>query len=468
MHKKLKIIAVIITILALSCVLFACDEANATETVYVSAYDIAVKNGFVGTEEEWLASLKGRDGANGVDGVDGEDGKDLVTIEEVYAAAVDNGYTGTFLDFLEDYLHANVSADSTYAVSKAIRSAVTVISDFTRTVKQMNMFTGQITETVQSYTAGGAGVIYKLDSSGNAVIITNFHVVYDANSNQPNCISDSINVYLYGSQYADNKISATFVGGSAYYDIAVLRVSDSEFLKNSDATAVEIADGDSVVGQTAIAIGFPAGEGMSVTSGIVSVDSEKISVKVDGVNSYPLRVMRVDTAINSGNSGGGLFDSYGRLIGIVNAKYSSTTIENIGYAIPQSIAIGVAENVLKNCTDASKISVYKCLMGVTTTIDSSKAVFDEATGKTSIKEKIVVDSVTTGSKADGVFQAGDILLRASLNGKTVVVDRSYVLSDLLLWAQPGDTVTVCFERDGAEISADITFTADDVKTYFVA
>lgn len=465
-NYALKIIISVVLVTVLCVALAACDDTGNTH--YVTAYDIAVKNGFVGTEQEWLDSLKGTDGKNGLNGRDGEDADGVSYVNDLYAAAVENGYSGTFLEFLNEYLTVNVSKDNVYAVSKAIRSAVTIVSNFTKTELAYNYGNGKVNTKETTYSAGGAGVIYETDSDGNAYIITNFHVVYDADSNQSDHISDDINVYLYGGETESGKIAATFVGGSAYYDIAVLRVDESETLKNSCATAVSVSQTDITVGQTAMAIGFPEGEGMSVTSGIVSVDSERISVKVDGSNAYQLRVLRIDTAVNSGNSGGGLFDSDGNLIGIVNAKTSSYSTENISYAIPKEIAIGVTKNVIANCTDSSKRSVYKCLLGITAKTSDSKAVYDETTGLTRIKETITVDSVEESGLAYGSLLSGDILLTATFNGKTVDIDRSFTLSDMLLEAKVGDSVTISFSRGGEEKSVTLTFTENDVTEYFVA
>lgn len=469
-NYALKIIISVVLVAVLCTALVACDN---TETQYVTAYDIAVKNGFVGTEQEWLDSLKGTDGTDGVDGKNGLNGKDgedadgVTYIKDLYAAAQENGYTGTFLDFLEDYLTVNVSKDNVYAVSKAIKSAVTIVSKFTKTERYYS-FGGKVETKETSYSAGGAGVIYKMDTDGNAYVITNFHVVYDSDSNQTDHISEDIGLYLYGGETESGKIEASFVGGSAYYDIAVLRVTESEVLKNSCATAVSVSENAITVGQTAMAIGFPEGEGMSVTSGIVSVDSERISVKVDGDNAYQLRVLRIDTAVNSGNSGGGLFDSDGNLIGIVNAKTSSSSTENISYAIPKEIAIGVAKNVIANCTDSNKRSVYKCLIGITAKTSESKAVYDEETGLTRIRETVTVDSVEENGLAYGKLESGDILLTATFNEKTVDIDRSFTLSDMLLEAKVGDSVTISFSRNGEEKTVTLTFTENDVTEYFVA
>lgn len=228
-NYALKIIISVVLVAVLCTALIACDDTDNTQ--YVTAYDIAVKNGFVGTEQEWLESLKGTDGKNGLNGRDGEDADGVSYVNDLYAAAVENGYTGTFLEFLNEYLTVNVSKDNVYAVSKAIRSAVTIVSNFTKNELSYNYGNGKVNTKETTYSAGGAGVIYEMDSDGNAYIITNFHVVYDADSNQTDHISEDIGVYLYGGETADGKINATFVGGSAYYDIAVLRVDGSETLK---------------------------------------------------------------------------------------------------------------------------------------------------------------------------------------------------------------------------------------------
>lgn len=466
--KKITILTAVILVIACIFCLVACDNGNdaidATgsdsqqnvDTVVtptaVTAYEIAVKHGFVGTEEDWLNSLKG------------EAAEVAFSIQDLYDAAVSAGFSGDFLDFVNEYFSADATVDGTYAVSKAILSAVTVKCSFT--ISQYNPWTRRYEESTA--TSGGAGVIYKLDKvNGDAYIITNFHVVYEASSTTSDHLSDNVTVFLYGSEYTDMSIPATVVGGSAYYDIAVLKVTGSSVLRNSDAKAAEINEEDVTVGQTATAIGFPAGEGMSVTSGIVSVDSEKINVAVDGTNSYPLRVMRVDAAINSGNSGGGLFDADGKLIGIVNAKYNSTSIENIGYGIPVYIATSVADNVIAYCNGTTKVAVYKCSVGVTTAADYSKMVYDPSTGKTSIVENVKVVSTTDDGLVKGILQEGDLLVSATLNGVTKTINRNHVLGELLLNARVGDTLTITFQRDGVEQSAEIVLTVDSFSELYV-
>ena len=105
------------------------------------------------------------------------------------------------------------------------------------------------------------------------------------------------------------------MGGTITYDIAVLRAKTSDVLaRNEDAQPVKLAD-EYHVGETAIAIGNPEGDGLSVTQGVISTESEYITLSIDDTpRSY--RSIRIDTALYSGNSGGGLFNKSGELIRI--------------------------------------------------------------------------------------------------------------------------------------------------------
>lgn len=214
-------------------------------------------------------------GANGADGVSGSAGTVVINSEK-----------------------SNISAAS----AKGLSNAVSITCKFKATVQAGGWRPGSSNTSSKEYSASGSGVIYKIDKAlGDAFIITNYHVVYDASSNSNNGISEDIKVYIYGSEIEENAIEATYVGGSLYYDIAVLRIEDSEILKNSSVRAVEISDSDNVtVGDNAIAIGNAQGYGISASFGIVSVDSEYITMTAaDGKTSVSFRVMRIDTAVNS-------------------------------------------------------------------------------------------------------------------------------------------------------------------------
>ncbi|MBQ8287943.1 MAG: trypsin-like peptidase domain-containing protein [Clostridia bacterium] len=406
-----------------------------------SAYDIAVRHGFEGTEEEWLESLKGSDGTDGKDGSDGKDGTD--------GADGEDGKDGS---------GSTVAIpDSDRAYNLALLSAVSIYCDFTVS----GGWLGQ-TETA---TSAGAGVIYQLDKdSGDAYIITNYHVVYHADARKQ--ISDDITVYLYGMEYTDYAIEATYVGGAMNYDIAVLKVKGSEILKHSEARAISVADSnDIVVGGSAVAIGNPEAGGISVTRGIISVDSEELTMTgADDRTQVTFRTIRIDAAVNEGNSGGGLFNSAGQLIGIVNAKIIADGIEGIAYAIPSNIAIGVAQNIIDNSSRLGYTDgVWRCLMGISVASTDSRRVVDEEQGIVNIVEDVVVSEIVSGGLADGVLEEDDLLKRVTIGDCSFEITRTFVIVDAMLTARVGDTVTLLIERGGEEMEVSIQITEDCIS-----
>ena len=351
------------------------------------------------------------------------------------------------------------------ASAKGLRSAVSIVCKFQTTVQIGGW---RPTTTTQEYSSAGSGVIYRMDkTAGDAFIITNYHVVYDASSNTKNGISDDISIYLYGSEIEDKAIKATYVGGSLYYDIAVLRIEDSDIIKSSAACETDIANSDDVViGESAIAIGNPQGYGISASLGVVSVDSEYITMTAaDGKTAVSFRVIRVDAAVNSGNSGGGLYDDKGNLIGIVNAKIVDDGVENIGYAIPSSVAVSIAENIIDYCYGTDIERVQRALLGITVSASDSKAVYDVNTGLISIEETVSIYEITSGSLADGVLRSGDVLVSATINGNTTHITRQYHIIDMMLDVRVGDVVTLNILRDGKEQSVSITITNDCLTAY---
>ena len=274
-----------------------------------SAYEIAVRNGFEGTETEWLESLKGETGATGSagkDGTDGTDGKDGYTLDDLMANYLENNPGAT-----EDDFYASLGLDVTPSITSVVQSA-------------LKSSVGIICTNVRS-TSAGAGIIYKLDGN-TAYIITNYHVIYDSYSSG---YSKNIEVYLYNLVLEEQMVDATVVGASKNNDIAVLKATSDLFLEDT-VQEVTVNTTEPVAGQATFAVGTPSLYTFSVTSGIVSVESEYITTAY----SSNVRVYRTDTALNSGNSGGGMFNEYGELMGISDAKSSDTTDDNVCYAIP--------------------------------------------------------------------------------------------------------------------------------------
>lgn len=325
------------------------------------------------------------------------------------------------------------SSTNMIAASKALLSSVSIITS----------------------TSAGSGVIYKLDKEkGDAYIITNYHVVYDNN----NSINSEINAYLYGMEASEYAIKATYVGGSMNYDIAVLKVTGSTILMQSNAAAVKVANSNDVaILDTAIAVGNPEGNGISATVGCINVDSENISVGFQVYNRVQyvnLRVMRTDAAVNSGNSGGGLFNDRGELIGIVNAKDADSSTDNIGYAIPSNVAKAIAENILYYCDGATKLNVYRCMLGVEVGIKALYTEYDTETGKIYKKETVMLTKVEPSGAVNGILKAGDVINSITIDGVKHEVSRTYHIIDSMLYARVGSSVVINVTRDGA--ATDIT------------
>ena len=354
------------------------------------------------------------------------------------------------------------------AASKAMLSSVSVIAAFDEYQYSYNGSYMGTKDTAQA----GSGVIYKLDKArGDAYIITNYHVIYNANADTSNGISDEIRVYLYGMErMAEDNVSyaieAVYIGGSMSYDIAVLKVSASTVLMGSNARAIDVADSDKVtILDTAIAIGNPGGNGLSATVGTVNVDSEDITVKFEtksSVVSVSLRVMRTDAAVNSGNSGGGLFNDSGELIGIVNAKDADTSVDNIGYAIPSNVAIAIAENAIYY----SDGTIKRCLLGITVGVKEYSTDYDLESGKIHKIEKVVIRELSSDSSVRGYLEAGDVINSITVDGAEHKVTRIFHVVDSMLYARAGSSVVINkTSKSGINSSVTVPITASMVKSY---
>lgn len=205
----------------------------------------------------------------------------------------------------------------------------------------------QTRKTTEDMIAQGSGVVIQ----DGGYILTNNHVIEQGSSFQ----------ILMPS---GDKAEATLVGADSSTDLAVLKIKDENLAK--DLVSVDLGSSkELVVGETAIAIGNPGGEVLAntVTSGIVSA----LEREVDGDNTTrDIKYIQHDAPINSGNSGGGLFDVSGRLIGINTLKYagsqfSGVSFEGLGFAIPVDTAYPIAQALIKDG------KVIRPQMGVTVT-----------------------------------------------------------------------------------------------------
>ncbi len=445
-------------IAAACCVGFsACDFAaiaKEEDRSGKSAYEIAVENGFQGSEEDWLLSLKGEDGKDGTE----------ITIADLYEEWLAQGNLGSYNEFLKEYLSYDLSADFGYNVDILQRNILSTVSVYCAFSVKAIGETGSKTSL-----SAGSGVIVDLDKeNGNATVITNYHVVYDADSTEK--ISEDICLYLYGGKGGYDEdgslggvsgIHASYVGGAMNYDIAVLRVQNSEILKQSVAEEAKIGNSETLtVGERVFAIGNAEGEGISVTEGVLSVDSESIDLTAaDEKSTVSFRVMRTDAALNHGNSGGPLFNAKGQLIGINNAKKVEDEVDAMGYSLPITQVMYVVDNILDNGG-----VVKRAMFGITVETVDSKAVWDEQRDRVKIVETIRVAEITENSISENKFKIGDKILSIQVaDGEIKDVERNFHVIDRMLSVRLNDTVKVTVLRDGEEKVLSFTF---DKWSYF--
>lgn len=357
-----------------------------------------------------------------------------------------------------DNYNINISSNAPndiLSAGKGLLSAVSVYCKFT--VYRSSGFGPASQKYESTEQTAGSGVIYRLDKEkGDAYIITNYHVVYYHQSASPNYISNDITVYLYGQEYSKYAIPATYIGGSMNYDIAILKVEASDVLRASNAMPAVFADSNDIsILDTAIAIGNPEADGISATVGHVNVDSETIEISSsDNLSTITMRVMRIDTAVNSGNSGGGLYNAAGELIGIVNAKMSTSSIDNIAYAIPSNIVKYVAENIIYYCDGKDDESVFRYFIGITTGVSDAFTVYDTESGKIHKSERVIVSKISNNSPAESVLAVGDAINSITIDGKTYDVSRTFHVVDVMINARKDSSVVLNITR--GENTFDVT------------
>lgn len=358
-------------------------------------------------------------------------------------------------------------------VAPAVTEEVVITSDLTQATNlAMTSTLAIFTETKNGYGAG-AGIIYSLDKdTGEAYVITNYHVIC-GDSYFGNTIASKIYAQPYGSQYCsiaenfmgqsqlvtgNNLLTCEYVGGSQAYDIAVLYIK-SDLLSELDVKQAAISTTSAKLGSTVIAIGNPNFQGLSATRGIISVESETIDVYVgqeaimptdtDEIISY--RAIRFDAAINSGNSGGGLFNEKGQLIGIASA--AAEDLDDFSSAIPVSVAVGVTENIINSKNLYGLNGVYLVDLGISYEVSNSYSIFEEQTGLTFIKEDVLVSSVSNDKSTllyNSGISVGDKITSIKVGDRNLELSRAYELDDFLLTVFPGNVVEITWVNgDGA-------------------
>ena len=276
----------------------------------------------------------------------------------------------------------------------------------------------------QSQVESGAGSGVIISSDG--YILTCDHVVSGASN---------ITVTI-----GDKDYPATIIGEDSTSDIAVIKI------EADGLTPAIVGDSDKLaVGDNVLAVGNPLGElGGTVTSGIVSALNRSVSIQSSSsVNTMSL--IQMDASVSPGNSGGGLFNMNGELVGIVNAKSSSSDAEGLGFAIPINDAIKVAQDLLEN-----GYVTGRPYMGIT-----YLAVTDAQTAAqlgVNAYGIYVVDVVSGGPADQAGLKAGDRIISID---NTEVAQKTD-LGTLMQEHSAGDTLSITIARDGQMQTVSLT------------
>ena len=313
-------------------------------------------------------------------------------------------------------------------------AALTASSIYEQACEQVVGVTTEVTYTNffgmnSSSAVSGTGFIVSEDG----YILTNYHVIELAAQNDKD-----VNVILYdGTRY-----TASIVGYEKYNDVAVLKI-DATGLK-----PVSFGNSDSLaVGDLVYAVGNPLGElDFSMSTGHVSALDRAITSDESGV---AINMFQIDAAVNSGNSGGPVYNAAGEVVGIVTAKYASTGVEGLGFAIPINDAVKIASDLI-----TKGYVTGKAYMGVQ--IDQRyNSLYSQYYN---MPLGAYVYSVEDGSCAEKAgLLAKDIITRLGDQDITGYTD----LTSALHGFSAGDTTSMTVYRGGEEVTLTITF--DEAK-----
>lgn len=332
----------------------------------------------------------------------------------------------------------NTSTSGSLNITKTSNSGTTTTASSTSTANSTSEIVKKTADSVveistESVVTGSFAQQYVQQGAGSGVIIsqdgyilTNNHVINGANS---------VKVRLRdGTEY-----DATIIGSDSDNDIALLKVSATGLSPATFGDSNSLAVGDYVV-----AIGNPLGElGGTVTDGIISALARKVTIE-----DTQMTLLQTNAQVNPGNSGGGLFNANGELVGIVNAKQSATEVEGIAFAIP-------INNVLDILSDLKEYGYVtgKVDLGIDfTDITSDETAFYYGVNQTGC----YVLSVDSGSNAEkaGVTR-GDLVTKVN----DTDVSSSSDITAALEKAEVGDTVTFTVSRRGT--SKTISFVLEE-------
>ena len=336
-------------------------------------------------------------------------------------------------------------SSSVAAIADAAMPSLVAITN--QSVQEMMNWFGQ-SQAYESQSSGSGIIIGQTDTE--LLIVTNNHVVDGAQTLSVGFIDETA-------------AKAQVKGTDAEHDIAVISVNLSDLSADTLSQIKVIQVGSSAdlqVGEQVVAIGNALGYGQSVTTGIVSALNRPVTI--DGVTNT---LIQTDAAINPGNSGGALLNMSGQLVGINSAKYSDTTVEGMGYAIPVDDVTDIIESLMNRTARTQKAPEgQQGFLGIT-----GQDVTSEISEAYGMPKGVYITSVEEGSAAEKAgLQKGDIITKfdgtsvSSLSG----------LQELISYYSSGETVEVTYSAvsDGqyteqtAEVTLGVNENAENIVT----
>ena len=321
-------------------------------------------------------------------------------------------------------------------VDKVSPATVGVSSTFVYKGQSYSMWGwGQSQQYEKEATATGTGIIM----SEEGYIITNAHVIYDNSSQYRMGLAKEVKIVLnpnyYEGEESDLTLTATIVGYDVAEDIAVLKVNT-----DINLTVAEFGDSDEMrVGELVVAIGNPLGFELfgSVTTGIVSALDRKVTI-----NEKSMRLIQTDTAINSGNSGGPLINSYGQVVGINSSKisssyYSESSVEGLCFAIPMSHA----KDIINDLINKGYVS-GKPMIGISA-VDVTLA---------GVPTGVYIMEIAENSPAERAgLRVGDVIIAVNEEAVTTYDELTKIKDQY----KAGDTITLTVTREGQDLKFDV-------------
>lgn len=306
-------------------------------------------------------------------------------------------------------------------ITEACMPSIVAITNMSE-VQFQNWF-GQV-QNYESQSAG-SGIIVSEDND-YLYIATNNHVVESAST--------------LTIQFCDNTTAGAEVRGTdKSTDLAVVKVKKADIGAETLSTikVAELGDSDEVkVGSPAIAIGNALGYGQSVTTGVVSAVDREVTIQDDTTKeSFTNDLIQTDAAINPGNSGGALLNINGEVIGINSSKYSDTTVEGMGFAIPANMAKPIIEDLIVREAVSEDKAAFLGIVGV----DVTSTVADTY----NMPEGIFITELSRGTAAEKYgLKKGDIITK--FDGKEV--KSMEALTNRLAYYEAGTEVEVTVQR----------------------